>query len=107
MAAGHENGADAPGSQRLATAAAGCRRLDVIGVIAEVQAAWRDGCSKIESRLSSVTAAGREPLHLRDQYPVDCFQLGAKRPLRVLVEPAPEGQQMLLPNALESGDKIG
>jgi hypothetical protein len=106
LSSGHENGADPSGSQRLATAAAGICGLDAIGVVAQSKTGWRDGGGEIDCRLSRVPAPGRESLHLCDQRPVDGLQLGREGPLGRHVEPAPEGQQMLLPNTLETGDEI-
>jgi len=51
-----------------------------------------------------VRSAGRKPLHLIKQSPVDALQLGRERPLRRFVEPIPKGQEMLLTSTIKYGD---
>jgi hypothetical protein len=53
-----------------------------------------------------VTVAGSESPHLFDQRPVNRLQLECEGPLSRLVEPIPEGQQMLLTCTRKSGDEI-
>ena len=51
-----------------------------------------------------MTSAGREPLHFLNHVPVDRLQLGGESLLGGLIEPIPEGQQMLLISTLQGGD---
>jgi hypothetical protein len=54
----------------------------------------------------TVSVAGGKSPHLLDQRPVNRLQLECEGPLGRVVEPVPEGQQMLLTSARKSGDKI-